>query len=381
MSNTLTNELPTILAKGVLALRQNAVMSMLVNRDLQTEAQKKGNVVNVPIPSAIAARSVTPSTTFASNVDSAPTVALVTLNQWFEAPINLSDSDSASVVGDFLTIQSSEAVKSLVNNVDSFILGLHTGFFGNTGTSGTTPFNGSLTAAANMKKVLSVQLAPLGDRRAVIDPSAEANLVLNAAVLNPFGPDNQATQGIIEGTIGRKLGFDWYMNQNIPTFTPGTGWVTGYAVSTTTGVKGQSTLHILNATASGTVLVGDMFTMSTDSKQYVVTAAATASAAVGFSISIYPPLASSYAVGATLAVVASAYTVNLGFHRDAWAFASRPLSGVFQSGNIFQAPTDPISGLALRLELSRQYKQETLSYDILYGANVIRPELGMKTLG
>ena len=54
---------------------------------------------------------------------------------------------------------------------------------------------------------------------------------------------------------------------------------------------------------------------------------------------------------------------------------------MFQSGNIFQAPTDPISGIALRLELSRQYKQETLSYDVLYGSNVIRPELGAHFFG
>lgn len=379
MANTLTNVLPTILAKGVLALRQQAVMARLVNRDLQADAQKKGNVVNVPIPSAVAARSVAPAVAYASNVDASPTVALVTLSQWYEAPMNLSDSDSASAVEDFITIQASEAVKSLANNVDQFILGLHTGFFGYYGTPGTTPFQGSLTAAAQAKKVLSAQLAPLGDRRAVIDPSAESYLTINQEIIQT--QERGDSQGIIEGTIGRKLGFDWYMDQNVSTFTPGTGWVTGWAVSTTTGVAGASTLHILNATASGTILVGDLFTLGSDNKQYRVTAAATASATVGIDITIYPKLSAAASLGTTLAVVGSAYTVNVAFHRDAWAFASRPLSGVFQGGHIFQAPTDPVSGIALRLELSRQYKQETLSYDILYGANVIRPELGMKILG
>lgn len=380
MSNTITNVLPKILADGVMALRQQAVLAQLVNRSLgDSYAQQKGNAINVPIPSAVAARAVTPAVTFAANVDANPTVAVVTLDQWFEAPINLSDSDVANISPTFVPMQASEAIKSLVNNVDSFIFGLHTGFFGFTGTPGTTPFNGSMTAAAQAKMVLSRQLAPLTDRRAVIDPLAEANLTINPAILD--AAQRGDTQGIIQGTIGTKLGMDWYMDQNITTFTPGTGWVTGFTVSTTTGVKGASTLQVLNATASGTILVGDLFTLGSDSKQYVVTAAATASATVGVALTIYPPLSAAASLGTTLAVVASAYTVNLAFHRDAWAFASRPLSSVFQNGNIFQAPVDPISGIALRLELSRQYKQETLSYDVLYGAGVTRRELGAKIFG
>jgi hypothetical protein len=380
MANTITNVMPKILADGVMALREQAIFAQLVNRALQSDAQKKGNVVNVPIPSAIAARAVTPAVTYAANVDASPTVAIVTLDQWYEAPINLSDSDAASVDPMFLAMQASEAIKSLANNVDQYIWGKHTGFFGHVGAAGTTPFQSSLTVAAQAAKQLNIQLAPNdSNRRAVIDPSAELYLKLNSAVLQ--SEQRGDSQGIIEGTIGRKLGFDWYMDQNVSTFTPGTGWVTGFAVSTTTGVAAASTLHVLNATASGTIKIGDVFTLGSDSKQYVVTANTTVSATVGVDITVYPPLSAAVSLGTTLAVVGAAYTVNLAFHRDAWAFASRPLQSVFQAGNIFQSPTDPISGIALRLELSRQYKQETLSFDVLYGANVIRPQLAVKMLG
>jgi hypothetical protein len=379
VSNVITNVLPKIIAAGGVALRQNAVFSRLVNHDLQVLVSRKGNVINVPIPSAIPARAVTPGVAFASNVDSSPTNAPVTLDQWYEAPLNLSDSDLAAADEQFMMLQGTEAIKSLANNVDLYILGKHTGFFGYSGAPGTTPFNGSLTVAASAKMVLSRQLAAIDNRRMVIDPLAEAMAVIVPEILRFDGRGDQG--GIINGQIGTKLGFDWYVNQNINSYTPGAGWVTGFAVSTTTGVAGASTLHILNATASGAIKIGDLFTMTTDTKQYVVTAAATASATVGIDITVYPALASSYAVGATLAVVATAYTINVAFHRDAWAFASRPLQAAFQAGNIFQLPTDPVTGIALRLELSRQYKQETLSYDILYGANVIRPELGSKVFG
>jgi hypothetical protein len=380
VANTISAILPVILAQGASALRQNALMAQLINRDLQTIAQRKGNVVNVPIPSAIAARAVTPAVAFAANVDSSPTSFPVTLDQWYEAPIQLSDSDEANIDPMlFITMQATEAIKSLGNNVDSYILGKHTGFFAYTGTMGTTPFNGSLTVAASAKKLLSINLAPINDRRFVIDPSAEANLLVNQEVLQTQMRGD--TGGIIAGTIGTKLGFDFYMNQNVTTFTPGTGWVTGFALSTVSAAAGDTTLNLINATASGTILVGDLFSIGGGSSQYTVTKTAQSSATVAVLISFYPPLRAAASVAVAITVVATAYTVNLAFHRDAWAFASRPLSGVFQSGNVFQAPTDPVSGIALRLELSRQYKQETLSYDVLYGANVIRPQLGCKVFG
>ena len=42
---------------------------------------------------------------------------------------------------------------------------------------------------------------------------------------------------------------------------------------------------------------------------------------------------------------------------------------------------DPISGIALRLEVSRQYKQTTFSYDVLGGGALVRPALACKIAG
>ena len=385
MANNVTNVMPKILAQGVLATRQNAVYPRLVYRDYQQIAQQKGNVINVPIPSAIAKRSVTPAVAFAANVDSAPTVAQVTLDQWDEAPIYMSDNDTASADPMIVQMQASEAIKSLINGFDQYILSKHTGFYAFAGAAGTTPFNGSLTVAGTARLRLNFNLAPMDGRVAVLNPDAENNLLQNTQILN-F--DQSGDQGpIIRGTIGTKLGFAWYMNQNNDSssgsYTPGTGWVTGFTVSTTTGAAGDSTLQVLNATASGTIKVGDLFQLGTNANhQYVVTAAATASATVGVTLSIKPPLRAAASLGTTLAVVATAYTVNLAFTPLAIAFANRPLQNVFNAGNnIFQAPVDAISGVAVRLELSRQYKQETLSWDSLYGANGIRSEYGCKILG
>lgn len=388
MSNTITNVLPKILAQGLMALRQNAVMARLVkNPTYDNAAQQRGNVINIPIPSAIAARDVTAAVSYAANVDCSPTVATVTLDQWKEAPFQLSDNDAVSVMDGYVPMQASEAIKSLGNSIDQYLIGKHTGIYGNAGTAGTTPFNASLTAAANAAKILNLQLANPDDRVAVIDPAAQANLVINTAVLNPFGPDQIATQGLLYGTIGQKLGFQWYMDQNITQYTPGTGWASGFIASTVAGLVGQTTLNVINATASGQVKVGDIFTVVGDTSlggsptQYVVTVTTTVSATVQSVITFQPPLAATVATGATLVVVSVVYTANLAFHPLAYGWASRPLSGLFQAGNVFQAPVDPVSGIALRVEASRQYKQETISYDILHGGSLIRPALASKIFG
>lgn len=378
MSNTLTNVLPTILARGGLALRQNAIMARLVYRDLESYAMRAGNVITVPIPSAVVARAVTPGVVWVTASDVSPTANNVTLDSWYEAPFYLNDNDKISADPMILPMEASEAIKALGNKIDSSILASHVGFFGYTGTPGTTPFQSSLSAAFNAKKILTQNLASIDGRVAVIDPSAEFYLGQNSQVLQ--SEQRGDSQGIINGTIGRKIGFDWYVDQNITTFTPGTGWVTGFTVSTTTGVSGASTLHILNATASGSILIGDVFTLGSDSKQYVVTANATASATVGVDISIYPPLSAAASLGTTLAVVQSAYTVNMAFHPLGWAFASRPFNSDPLGVN-FQLPVDPVSGVALRLEVARQYKQTMYSYDALWGQRVIRRELGCKILG
>ena len=78
---------------------------------------------------------------------------------------------------------------------------------------------------------------------------------------------------------------------------------------------------------------------------------------------------------------ASTHVDNLVFHRDAFALATRPLSVPTTGGSIISSATDPISGLSMRLEVSRQHKQTTWAFDMLYGAKLVRAELGCRLLG
>ena len=68
------------------------------------------------------------------------------------------------------------------------------------------------------------------------------------------------------------------------------------------------------------------------------------------------------------------------FARDAIVFVSRP----FQASNAAiasQTISDPISGLSLRLEVTREHKRDRWSIDALYGTKVVRPEGVIKIIG
>ena len=385
MSNTITNVLPKLLAQGLRALRENAILPQLINKSYDTLAQQKGNVINIPIPSAISARAVTPAVTYAANVDSSPTVALVTLDRWMEAPFQMNDNDMVSVMEDTMPMQASEAIKALGNDIDNYILSKSTGFFNISGTAGTAPFTTLSVAASVARKQLNKSLAPVDDRYGVIDPDAEGNLLLNSEILkfNERGDGG----GIIGGGVGRKLGIDWYMDQNLTASTHTNGSALSTATATFlfngTNAAGAKTISII-ATASGTIKVGDIFGVATGVQGfYVVTADTTMVSSTTLSVSIYPGLRQAYASGATItlatvgtAAASEVYVPNLVFHRDAFAFASRPLAGISGNGSTIQSQVDPVTGIALRLEVSRQYKQTTFSYDVLYGCNVVRPEYG-----
>lgn len=371
MANDLTEVIPKLLVQGLRALRENTVMALLVNREYESTAGEKGSTIDVPIPSAIEATDVTPANIAPNPGDTVPTSVPIPLDQWKEAAFYLSDKNQLEAINDIMPMQASEAVKSLANVVDVFILELYKGFFGVAGTAGTTPFTGGTTEdATELRKVLSEQLAPPGDRWAVLNPDAEQKALDIRAFQDMSW--NGSTAAIIEGQLNRKMGFGWFMDQNVRTHVSGTG-----TLYVTSGASSVGATVIPLITGSGTIVVGDIITFASDPQTYTVLVGI---AAPG-SVTISPALRVAQ-TGAEAVAITPTHVVNLGFHRDAIAFASRPLQRYgSEFGVVSQTAIDPVSGLALRVEAKHEFKRLRFSYDILFGAAVIRPELGARLLG
>lgn len=213
--NDLSKVVDKLLAQGLLALRGTCVMPRLVNSDYSNLAAQQGASIDVPIPSAIKAQAVTPGATSQDTGDISPVSATIKLDRWMEAPFYLTDKDLMEANRGVIPMQASEAVKAIANDVNATLLGLGRKFYGMVGTPGTTPFS-TVVDATNARKVLNRQLAPVNDRRIVLDPDAEAA----ALGLSGFADVSKSgdARPIIDGTIGRKYGFDWAMDQQVPTF-------------------------------------------------------------------------------------------------------------------------------------------------------------------
>lgn len=372
MANNIEAYVPKILAMGILALRKATVLPRLVNADYSQAAAEKGSTITISIPSAIAVQDVTPAATPPSTADIVPTSATIVLDKWKEAPFHLSDKELLEAENDIVPGAVSAAVAALIEQVNADILANYKKFYGASGTAGTTPFASDATAATAARRILNVQLAPIANRRIVLDPLAEEKALGLAAFADAVRSGDPAV--IMEGQIGRKLGFDWYMDQQVPIHTAGTG--TGYLVNNAAGyAAGSKTIAV--DTGSGTLIVGDIITFAGHTQQYVVTTALS-----GGSVSFEPGLAVAVADNVAITKVAT-HTANLAFHRDAIGFAARPLISAAGAslGAITQSAIDPVTGLPLRLEVTREHKRVRWSFDMLYGTDVVRRELGARILG
>jgi hypothetical protein len=376
MANNLQAVSTPLLAQGLMALRSMNVMPRLVNSDYQGAAEEKNSVINVPIPSAILAQTVVPGATPPSTADVTPTSVPITLDQWVEAPFYLTDLDMMQAVEGTIPMQASEAIKALANNVNAFILGQYKGFYGFAGTAGTTPFASDTTAASSARKLLNKQLAPTGDRRIVLDMDAEGNAI--SLAMFQQAQMSGSTQTLVEGVIGRKVGFDWYADQQVLTHVS-TPLTAGACTANGVNAAGTKVLLLAKATNTSPLVKGDIISIAGNLQTYVVTADTTL--IVGnTNVPIYPPLAVATAGGETITLRAT-HVVNLAFHRDAIAFATRPLKDVDHPAVVSSVGVDPISGLSLRLQITREYQRTRFSYDILYGGAVVRPELGARIAG
>jgi len=92
-SNSLTNIMPKILARGLMTLREQAVMPRLVNGSYGSDAAKKGTTIDVPIPTATTAGDVTPSNTPPAVTGNTPSIVQVSLDQWKQADFHLTDKE------------------------------------------------------------------------------------------------------------------------------------------------------------------------------------------------------------------------------------------------------------------------------------------------
>jgi hypothetical protein len=379
MPNILDDLMPKILAGAADSLRETCIVPRLVNGDYSQDAAAKGSVVEVPIPTSIAARDVIPAAYAPNPDDLTINTAKIPLNNWKEAPFVLTDQDIANVIDGIVPMQVTEAGKTIANAIDSSLLELYKYSFNHVGVPGTTPFGTDTVPAQLARRALNASACPPQDRRIVLDVDADANATGLPAFQN--ADRSGSTLTIMEGLIGRKLGFDWYYDQLMPSHTTayhnrGSALPAGYLINQATHLVGSTEVTL--DTGTGNIVEGDIFTVAGDSQSYVVRAVN------GNTIQYLPKSKTAFADNAVVTFLPD-HAVNLGFHRDSIGLAVRSLQNSVVreaiGGTMSMVYVDPVSLIPLRLEVTNEHKRTRWAIDALWGVGAIRPECMVRIIG
>jgi hypothetical protein len=370
---------------GLSALRDRLILAKIANREYEGQLgpQKKGATVNIAIPAAVASRSVSPDVVPPAVTAVTPTSVALTLGNWKEAPFAFDDKGLVQVERGILPMQASEAIKAIANDIEDSMWALahgDKGFYGYAGVAGTTPFATDLAEYNAARAQADAQLMEADEsvNFVVLDTLAKANALGTNAVQNASW--RGSADAFRSGKLGTILGAQWDFSQRVPVHTSGTA--AGATTNSAGYALGIKTVTLASA-GTGTVLVGDVITFAGDSQPYVVTAG-DASVADGGTVSFEPGLKVAIPTSPVAITLKASHRVNLLVHRDAFAFAMAPLkdSAAVEGVPVAQeVAIDEMTGLALRLEVTRQHKQYQWSFDALWGAAIPRRENGVRIAG
>jgi hypothetical protein len=371
-------------------MRAESVLPRLVNSANDITPGAKMSTVQITIPSAIVATDVTPGHTAPDTGAIAPTSVSLAVDQWKEAAFTLTDKDLMQVAaGRVIPPAAEEAVKAIVNAMETHIWAQLLKVSNMNGTAGTTPFAVNATHALNdmsvyinARKALNARNVPKSNRIALIDPDAAGNLLQGRQFIDAAWRGDVG--GIIDGQIGFKLGANWAESNFVPTNTS-TALTAGALTVNGVNAAGSSVVSLAKATNAAPLALGNTIIIASGpaAGNYRVTAAV--SLIVGnTAVSITPPLRGATAGGEVVSLLATAVQ-NVLMASDAIAFVTRPLAESTPPGGeslaAFDSIIDPVSGLVLRLELTREYKQWRWSYDALWGSQLVNESYAQIMLG
>lgn len=377
MANTLLT--PSIIAREALMnLYNSTVLLPLVHTDYSAEFANVGDTVTVRKPATFTVNEFSTTTTIQ---DATETSVAVKLDKLPDVSFAVTAKDLSLSVQDFSTQFLQPAMEAHAQYVDGLLAGLYADVYYTTGTAGTTP--SAISDITNVRERLARSATPLTERRLVIDPSAENKFLQLPQNIEADKVGDQGT-ALREAAIGRKFGLDIVSGQNVKTHDNGTIAHTGTfavngavaAAATTMAVDGSTTL-------TGIWKKGSVFTVAGVTGSYVVTEDTAAASGNAIATVKFAPAAPTggFADNAVVTRVAN-HTANLGFHRTAFAFVSRPLAAPMGLPSN-QSEVMTYKGLGLRVTYAYNWskKQDEISVDMLCGVKTLDAARAVRLLG
>jgi len=365
-----------IAQQALLRLRNNLVFANLVYTDYSDEFAQKGDTIQVKKPAVFDAKDFT-STTDAQDIEEDK--VLVSLDKIADVTVDITSKQLTLNVQDFGEQVVEGAMQAIAQKIDEDLADLYKDVYNYSGDAGQTPDKLAHISAA--RKVLNENKVPFGSRRMVVDPEADADLLVLDAIIN--AEKSGTTAALREASIGRLLGFDTFMNQNIVAHTKGTLATDGTdTIQPKAAISAGATTATLESSGSddltGTLVKGDIIEFEDVEGSYVITETATADnneIAIKFSPGAAEEVATTKDV-----TIKDSHTGNLAFHRNAFALVNRPMALPMGGADGYVASFE---GLTVRATMgySMSSKENTMSFDILYGTKTLDPRLATRVWG
>lgn len=376
MSTTLTGLIPDLYEALDVVSRELVGMIPAVTLDAQAARAALNQDVRSPVAPAATATDITPGVTPPDDGNQTIGNVSVRITKARRVPIRWTgeqerQANSGPGVGNIRTNQIAQALRTLVNEMESDLCGLHTQASRAVGTAGTTPFGtaGDYIDSALARRILVDNGAPMTDMTLVLDTLAGANVRGKQARFDVQGDQSLLRQGVLLDASGVAL----RESAGIRTFTKGTG---ASATTNTAGYAVGATVITLAAAGTGTILAGDVITFAGDTNQYVVASGDADVSNAGTITLAAPGLRRALATSAVAITVVNTSVRNMVFTRNALVLAAR-LPSLPEAGDIAidrQSIVDPRSGMTFEIAIYPQYRQIQYEISAAWGVAVAKAE-------
>ncbi len=376
MANTITNLIPDLYNALDVVSRELVGFIPAVTGDMTFERAAVGQTVRSPVAPAAAAGNITPGVTPPDDGDQTIGNIDMTITKARRVPVRWNGEQSLGLNNNgpgrsaIMVNQFAQAMRTLCNEVEADLAGLHIYASRAYGTAGTAPFGtaGDFTDAANVLKILKDN-GNSSDAQLVIDTTAGAKLLGLQSRYDIAGDVQMQNQGVIVNKAGLQL------RESAAILTPAVG--TGASATTNNaGYAVGATVLTLASAGTGTLIAGDVITFAGDTNKYVI-ASGDADVSNGGTITLAAPglrVAMSAATKAITVVAAAAR--NMAFARSAIALATRapalPAEGDLAVDR--QIITDPRSGLSFEVSQYMQYRQVQYEIALAWGVKATKAE-------
>lgn len=356
---------PTIVAKeALIALENNLVFANLVHRDYADEFKKVGDTVLIRKPATFTAEAWAGTTiTKQTVVESSVPVSLDTV---FDVSFAITAKELALSVVDFSEQIVAPAMRAIAQGVDAKLAGLFVD------VAAHYPVSTTAVAAdlAGVRAQLNIDKVPFEDRSCVLHPITEKDFIVIDAFLH--AEKRGDTKAIKEASMGRVMGMDFFMSQNIATHTSLVLDTAGNAPACTAGATAMTMIGLTNGEV---VAAGDVFKVVGSSKGYLIKTGGTV-ATTACAVTFTPALDAVIADAAVVTFMKT-HKANLAFHKNAFALVTRPLANPIGGA---QAAQENYKGLSCRVvyDYDMDKKSNICSIDLLCGVKTLDKDLAAR---